>query len=139
MPSFELRRRIRWSDADPAGRLYYARMFDYFGEAEHELFRDLGIGLRDQYKDYDFPRVNVQCEFRRVLSLDDTFILRVTVGRVGRTSICLDFTVLSDGPNPEVAAKGSVTVVVVKDQKPVEIPADLRSRLETGGTGHDGA
>jgi acyl-CoA thioesterase FadM len=50
------------------------------------------------------------------------------VGKLGRTSIRYDFQVLdADG---ELAIEGSMTVVVVQNGKPTEIPASLREALD---------
>ncbi len=31
MKSIEIKRKVRWADADASGRIYYARIFDYAG------------------------------------------------------------------------------------------------------------
>ena len=129
MSPVELKRYVRWADADAAGRLYFPRIFDYFGEAERELMRRTGFPQGDGF---DFPRVHAECEFRKVLALYASFTIRISVGKLGRTSIRYDFRVFADGEQDEPAASGSITVVVVQHGKPVEIPAALRSALAAG-------
>jgi acyl-CoA thioesterase FadM len=128
MPMIELRRRIRWADADAAGRLYFPRIYDYVSEAETELWRTLGISMAD-YGEYGFPRKHTEAAFHRILALDAPFTLRLTVGKLGRTSIRYDFQAFADETCTEVAFEGSMTVVVVKDGKPYEIPAEIRVKL----------
>ena len=53
--------------------------------------------------------------------------LRFAVGKLGRTSIRYDYQVF--GTDDELAIEGSMTVVVLKDGKPAEIPTTLRSSL----------
>ncbi len=127
-PMVELKRRIRWADADAAGRLYFPRIFDYVSEAETEIFRALGISMTG-YAEYGFPRKHAEAAFHRILALDAPFILRVTVGKLGRTSIRYEFQAFADEACTELAFDGSMTVVVVKDGKPHEIPAELRAKL----------
>jgi acyl-CoA thioesterase FadM len=55
------------------------------------------------------------------------------VGKLGRTSIRYDFQVF-DGEG-ELAIEGSMTVVVVQNGKPTEIPVSLRAALEKGEVG----
>jgi YbgC/YbaW family acyl-CoA thioester hydrolase len=132
MPTAEIRRRIRWADADAAGRLYFPRLFDYVGEAESELLRSRGLSPRHVAPGYDFPRVHVACQFRKVLALDDPFVLRITVARLGRSSIQYRFQVLRDaGAGEEIAAEGEMTVVVVRGGHPAEIPEAYRRALGT--------
>ncbi|MBI1765076.1 MAG: acyl-CoA thioesterase [Acidobacteria bacterium] len=128
MPMIELQRRIRWADADAAGRLYFPRIFDYVSEAETEIFRMLGINMSN-YSEYGFPRKHAEAAFHRILALDAPFTLRVTVGKLGHSSIRYEFQAFADEACTELAFDGSMTVVVVKDGKPHEIPAELRARL----------
>jgi YbgC/YbaW family acyl-CoA thioester hydrolase len=129
MAFYELKGRIRWADADAAGRLHFPKMFEYFEDAEAELLRAAGYSLHDGGCGYDFPRVHVEAHFRRVLALDAPFTLRVSVGKLGRTSIRYDYQVFTEGNAPELALEGTMTVVVVRDGVPAEIPADLRTAL----------
>jgi acyl-CoA thioester hydrolase len=124
--SIELERRLRWADADAAGRLHFPRIFELIEEAESELVRSIEWPM-NRSLGYDFPRVHVECQFLRVLALDDPFRLRLTAGKLGRTSIRYDYQVFNaDG---ELAIEGTMTVVTLQNGKPVEIPGTLRAAL----------
>ena len=127
MPAFiELQRRLRWADADAAGRLHFPRIFEIIEEAESELVRSIEWPM-DRSMGYDFPRVHLECRFRRVLALDDPFRLRLTVGKLGRTSIRYDYEVFNAAN--EIAIEGTMTIVTLQNGKPTEIPASLRAAL----------
>ena len=135
MPAaIELERRLRWADSDAAGRLHFPRIFEIVEEAESELVRSLEWPM-DRSLNYDFPRVHVECRFLRVLTLDAPFRLRLTVGELGRTSIRYEYQVFDAGQ--ELAIEGTMTVVVLQDGKPAEIPQTLRAALsgQTSATG----
>src|SRR6185503_6735908 len=121
--SIELNRRLRWADADAAGRLHFPRIFELVEEAESELVRRIDWPM-NRSLGYDFPRVHVECRFMKVLELDALFRLRLTIGKLGRTSYRYDFQVLNAGN--ELALEGTMTVVVLQNGKPAEIPATLR-------------
>ena len=125
--SLELERRLRWADADAAGRLHFPRIFEIIEEAESELVRQIGWPM-NRSMGYDFPRVNVECSFKRILELDALFRLRLTVGKLGRTSIRYDFEVFN--ADMGLAIKGSMTLVVLRNGRPAEIPTTLRAALE---------
>jgi YbgC/YbaW family acyl-CoA thioester hydrolase len=127
--SIELHRRLRWADADAAGRLHFPRIFEIVEEAESELVRSINWPM-NRSMGYDFPRVHIECNFRRVISLDDPFRLRLTVGKLGRTSIRYDYQVLNE--SDDVAIEGTMTLVTLKDGKPAEIPESLRAALSGG-------
>ena len=127
-PSIEFNRRLRWADADAAGRLHFPRIFEIVEEAEGELLRSAGRPLNLRERTYDFPRVHVECQFKRILELDAPFRMLFTVGRLGRTSIRYDYNVF-DGED-QLAIEGTMTVVVMQQGRPVEIPPALRAALE---------
>ena len=124
--SIELERRLRWADADAAGRLHFPRIFELIEEAESELVRSINWPM-NRSLGYDFPRVHVECRFLRVLSLDDPFRLRLTVGKLGRSSIRYDYQVFN--AVAELAIEGTMTVVTLQNGKPVQIPETLRAAL----------
>jgi YbgC/YbaW family acyl-CoA thioester hydrolase len=127
MPAtIELQRRLRWADADAAGRLHFPRIFEIIEEAESELVRSIDWPM-NRSMGYDFPRVHVDCRFLLVLSLDDPFRLRLTVGHLGRTSFRYDFQVFNAAD--ELAIEGTMTVVTLQNGKPTEIPESLRAAL----------
>ena len=124
--SIELQRRLRWADSDAAGRLHFPRIFELVEEAESELVRSIEWPM-NRSMGYDFPRVHVECRFLRVIELDAEFRLRFAVGKLGRTSIRYDYQVFS--ADDELAIEGTMTIVVLKDGKPAEIPVTLRAAL----------
>ncbi|HEY6187637.1 MAG TPA: thioesterase family protein [Pyrinomonadaceae bacterium] len=130
----EFKRRLRWADADAAGRLHFPRIFEIIEEAESELLRGIEWPMDVRRRDYDFPRVHLECRFSRILALDAPFRLRLTVGKLGRTSIRYDYQVFDD--DEELAIEGTMTVVVLRDGAPIEIPTPLRAALsgETSDT-----
>ncbi|HEV2912942.1 MAG TPA: thioesterase family protein [Pyrinomonadaceae bacterium] len=127
-PFIEFKRRLRWADADAAGRLHFPRIFEIIEEAEVELLRGVEWPAEVRPKGYDFPRVHLECRFLRILALDDPFRLRLTVGKLGRTSIRYDYQVFNAAE--ELALEGTMTVVVMQNGKPVEIPYELRAALD---------
>jgi acyl-CoA thioester hydrolase len=128
MVSIELTRRIRWADADYAGRLHFPRIFEYFEEGEAELLRSVGLPMFWE-TGYDFPRKHVEATFHRVLSLDAPFVMRVSVGKLGNTSIRYDYQIFADPDRAQLALEGNMTVVVVKNGAPVPIPENFRAAL----------
>ncbi|MCA1555791.1 MAG: acyl-CoA thioesterase [Acidobacteria bacterium] len=134
-PSIEFKRRLRWADADAAGRLHFPRIFEIIEEAESELLRGIEWPLLVRRNNLDFPRVHLECQFHRMLALDAPYRLLLTIGKLGRTSIRYDYQVFDEGE--ELAIEGTMTVVVLRDGKPTEIPVDLRAAL-VGETAKNG-
>jgi acyl-CoA thioester hydrolase len=137
---FRFQTRIRFIDTDASGRIHYTAMFRYFESAETEFFRTLGIiyGSRG----YNLPRVHVECDFKRVMGHDDLITIEVSLAKLGRSSIRLEFRTLKEG---ELAAKGAVVMACADRQTlaSAPLPDDVRAKLspflhetpEQAGTG----
>lgn len=128
--SIELNRRLRWADADAAGRLHFPRIFEIVEEAESELLRSVGWPMDIRRREHDFPRVNINCNFLRIIELDAPYRLRFVVGKLGRSSIRYDYQVFD--ATDQLAIEGTMTVVMMKNGKTIEIPGELRKVLDAG-------
>ena len=98
-------------------------------DGEAELMRSCGLSYAHLPAGYGVPRVHTDCTFRKILNYDVPFTMRVTVGRLGHTSIRYEYQFFTQGDPRELAAEGSMTVVVIKDGRPIEIPANWRAAL----------
>ncbi len=126
--SIEFERRMRWADVDAAGILHFPCIFEIVEEAEIELLRKIGWSMFVNLKEFDFPRVRIECDFKRMIALDALFRLRLTIGKVGRSSIRYDFQAFLE--TGELALEGAMTVVLLRNGKLAKIPQDLRNALE---------
>jgi len=129
MPSVEMKLRVRWADSDPAGRINFPRYFEYMEDGEAALMRSVGLSYARLPAGYGVPRVQTECTFRKVLAYDVPFTMRVTIGKLGNSSIRYEYQFFTDGDHSELAAEGSMTIVVVKDGRPIDIPPDWRAAL----------
>jgi acyl-CoA thioester hydrolase len=123
---------VRWSDVDLAGIIFYGSYVRFFEIAETELFRASGIAYKDVFDRYDIylPRKAVHSEFYYPARLDDRLRVATYVGRMGTTSMTLNFDVLRDG-TPALAAAGWMVLVCVdrRTLRPQPLPAGLRDAL----------
>ena len=126
-PFVEFKRRMRWADVDAAGIMHFPRIFEIVEEAEGELLRNIGFPMFEKLQHLGFPRVRIECDFKKMIKLDAEFRLYLTVGKVGRSSIRYDFKAFND--KDELALEGAMTVVTLKDGKLTKIPNDLRDAL----------
>jgi acyl-CoA thioester hydrolase len=123
---------VRWSDVDFAGIIFYGSYVRFFEIAETELFRSCGLAYKDVFDRYDIflPRKAVHSEFFHPPRLDDRLRVATYVGRVGRTSMTLNFDVLRDGAPPLAAAGWMVLVCVDRARlRPRPLPDGLLAAL----------
>ncbi len=116
--------RVGWIDTDAGGRIHFTAPFRWAELAEIGLFRKLGL-LGAGCGDY--PRRQVEAEYRRVLVFDDEVEIRLRVDSVGRTSIRFSWAAWHEG---EIAISGGHTAVHVDgDGRPAPVDDRIRALL----------
>ena len=118
---------VRWSDVDVSGIICWSAYTRLIEIAETELFRALGYPYATLWEQLDIwlPRVQAHFDYRSPARLDELLDIDAWVGRIGRSSIRLEF--LMHKPNGEVAAEAYVVIVAIgrKDSRSVDVPQAL--------------
>lgn len=130
--------RIRWSDLDSAGIMYFGNYIRLFEIAETELFRTAGFPyIPPTFEAWNaWPlRANFHCEFASPILLDDLVRVEIWVGRFGNASLTLNFRV-SATTDGHLHGEGYCTIVMVhhETRRAVRIPDVLREALTPFGT-----
>ena len=120
--------RVRYSEVDYQGIVYFAHYATYFDVAIHEFFRSLPYDYTAirRTTGTDFNIVRSVVEYRRPLRFDEPFAVEVALGRIGRTSLTFTPAIWVQG-EIEPRATGEV-VWVHADQatmRAVALPAEL--------------
>jgi acyl-CoA thioester hydrolase len=139
MPAeFSQTHRVEFADTDLAGIMHFANFFRLMERTEHAFLRSLGWSVHQTEggRTLGWPRVHVECDYRRPLRFEDEVEVRLRVREKRERSLTYDFTFhLPDSPE-QPAATGSVTAVCVElDRaagvlKSVPIPAALADQIE---------
>src|SRR5947209_9624077 len=135
---FTIEERVLWGDVDAARIIFYGSYIRFFEIAETELFRAVGMAYGKIFDDLDIwlPRVHLECDFHRAAQLDDLLEVSVYVGKVGRTSMRLNFEVRRKGDDGKIEEDLIATAhfVLVADGREglntFAVPADMRRALE---------
>lgn len=136
---------VRFGDCDPAGIVYFPRFFDFFHQAMESWFpAELGLGYDEFVRDrkLGFPAVHTEADFKRPSRFGERIEVHLRVTKLGRSSIGLGYEIRGGEGAQELRATGrSVCVVMNLDTsspdhgKAVEMPAQLRARIEAFGIG----
>ncbi len=117
--------RVAWVDTDAGGRIHFTAAFRWVELAETGLRRKLG--LMEDWGSY--PRRSVEAEFLEVLVFEDEIEVRISVERLGQTSITWAFEVARDG---DVCVRGRLVVVHVDGGgKPAPLTEQERALLSS--------
>jgi len=138
LKKFTIEERVRWGDVDAAGIIFYGSYIRFFEIAETELFRAVGLPYGVVFDELNIwlPRVHLECDFHRAAQLDDLLEVSVWVGKIGTTSLRLNFQVRRKDRDGKIEEKLIATAhfVLVSTRRdnlhPVPIPDELRRALE---------
>jgi len=130
---FSVQEYVRWEDIDAAGIINYQAYLRFFGLAEVELFRSCGLSYRILFEELGIwlPRVHVECDFFHPVTLDELLVVEAYFGKIGRSSIHLNFEVHRKEREDIVVASGKYVLVTVKKGQliPTSVPKMIREKL----------
>ena len=138
LKKFTIEERVRWGDVDAAGIIFYGSYIRFFEIAETELFRAVGLPYGVVFDELNIwlPRVHLECDFHRAAQLDDLLEVSVWVGKIGTTSLRLNFEVRRKDRDDKIEEKLIATAYFVlvstrrDNLQPIPVPEELRRALE---------
>ena len=85
--------KVRWSEADPAGIVFYPRFFEWFDLATEALFESLGLPWAEIFPRYGVvgvPIMESSARFRSPVRYGDVVRIRSTVSEVRAKTFRVD-------------------------------------------------
>lgn len=134
---------VRFGDCDPAAIVYFPRYFDFFHQAMETWFpARLGFGYDEFVRDrkLGFPAVHTEADFERPSRFGERIEIHMRVSKLGRSSISFDYEVFGADGLRRATGRSVCVVMNLDDRSPehgraVEMPAELRARIEAFGVG----
>ena len=107
---------VRWGDVDLAGIICYGAYLRFFELAETEVFRAAGLPFGEMFERYDIwlPRRVMHAEFHAPAALDERLKVITYFSYVGRTSLTINFDVMSADGGTLHASAHQVLVCVAR-------------------------
>jgi acyl-CoA thioester hydrolase len=129
--------RVYYEDTDFSSFVYHASYLRFMERGRTEFLRELGITqsiLQETENGLVFVVARLTIDFLRPARMDDLLTIETTAIEARGPIIKLKQCVLRAA---ECLAEAVVTVVAVRDGRPVRLPGELRAKftdLETAGT-----
>jgi YbgC/YbaW family acyl-CoA thioester hydrolase len=130
---YRLKRRVQFYETDAAGIVHFSWFYRYMEEAEHALWREVGLSIAPrEEEEVGFPRVSASFDFHRPLYFEDEFEIDLVVKEITAKTIRYSATVTS-GDNH--IATGSLTIICVRKKlgepmKAIAIPDEIADRFQ---------
>jgi 4-hydroxybenzoyl-CoA thioesterase len=130
---FECLTRIRFSQCDPAGIVFFPQYLVMVNSLLEDWFNDgLGISYADLIgpRRIGTPTVRLECDFKSVSHFGDLVVMGLEVERVGRTSMTLHIDCRA-GEEVRMAVRQVVVFTDLQTHQPIRVPEDVRQRIAT--------
>ena len=127
---FDFPMRVRYMEVDAQGVVFNGWYLTYFDEAFSAFLDDRGLSLRQLLAaGFDTQLVHAEIDWRAPLRWQDDVLVAVSLARLGRTSITVDFEARPDGAEPACAARIVYVVIATDGTGKREIPPILAAAL----------
>lgn len=121
---FKYERSIHLNDTNAFGSVYFARFFDYQGEAREDFLKFL---LGDRWKEfvacrYGLVTVSATCNYHAPLFLYDNLQVNIKVPTPTRTKVTMEFQLVRQNDMTQVATGQQVIGFTDSESKPIPVP-----------------
>jgi 1,4-dihydroxy-2-naphthoyl-CoA hydrolase len=131
--TFSFATRVRFQDVDPAGVLFFGRIYDYLHVAYEEFWASAGVDRAWFFAGAPFlvPIAHSEADYKGPLRHGEPIAIAIEVERVGRASFALRYRVTGPGGGDDVrvlarTVHAFTTRLEGGGLKPIAIPEDLR-------------
>ena len=129
--TFDFPQRVYFEDTDAGGVVYHAQYVKFLERARTEWLRYLGFTNSELERNYKmlFIVSEIAVEFVKPARLDDAVNISVAIENLGRVRVTFHQEIRR-GEDTLVKARVSVACVAAETFKPIEIPTDVRKKME---------
>jgi acyl-CoA thioester hydrolase len=132
MFQYEVQIRVRYSETDQMGYVYYGNYGAYFEVARTEAFRSLGINYKElELSGIMMPVLEMKTRYLRPARYDDLLTIKMMLPTKPKgTRITFEYEVQNEAN--ELLTKGETTLVFVdmNTSRPIPLPESVTSKLD---------
>lgn len=130
---FQTTHRIRFSECDSAGIIFYPQYFVLFNDLLETWIDSLlpgGFAALISKRRCGVPTVHLEAEFTAISRMGDDVTLSLEVSRLGTRSITLALACADQDGKLRMSVKQTVVTMSLETYRAIPIPQDLRAALE---------
>ena len=127
----EIKLRVRYSDTDQMGYVYYGRYASYYEVARVELFRSLGFSYKNlEEEGIGMPVINMDTKYLLPIKYDEEIIIKTRIEELPSSKIIFYYDIFNKENNLANSAKTTLTFINLSSKKPVRIPKELSELIK---------
>ena len=129
----EVQIRVRYSETDQMGYVYYGNFAAYYEVARTEAFRKLGISYKEMEKEgIIMPVLEMRTKYIRPARYDDLLTVKVQVkSKPHGTRILFHYDVLNEAQELLNVGETTLVFVDVKTGRPIALPQSILTQLDS--------
>ena len=122
---------VHFSETDPAGILFFSRVFEICHHAFEAYLASRGFPLDRVLTDVDWllPMVHAEADFLAPLRLGDHVEVEVSVARLGKSSITFQYELSVVGKGPAATVRHVHAAIDRATWGPRALPDEVRTHL----------
>ena len=122
----DIKLRVRYSDTDQMGYVYYGRYASYYEVARVELFRNLGFSYKKlEEEGIGMPVIDMETKYLLPIKYDEEITIRTKIEKLPSSRIIFHYEILNQNNDLANTAKTTLTFINLLNKKPVRTPKEL--------------
>jgi acyl-CoA thioester hydrolase len=122
----EIKLRVRYSDTDQMGYVYYGRYASYYEIARVELFRSLGFSYKKlEEEGIGMPVIDMETKYILPIKYDERIKIKTIIENLPLTRICFKYEIYNQNNKLANTAITTLTFINLTNKKPVRMPVKL--------------
>ena len=122
----EIKLRVRYSDTDQMGYVYYGRYAIFYEIARVELFRSLGFSYKKlEEEGIGMPVIDMKTKYILPIKYDEQIKINTIIENLPSSRISFKYEVYNQNNELANTANTTLTFINLINKKPVRMPAEL--------------
>jgi|TARA_B100000902_G_C27158792_1_gene837612 acyl-CoA thioester hydrolase len=122
----EIKLRVRYSDTDQMGYVYYGRYASYYEIARVELFRSLGFSYKKlEEEGIGMPVIDMETKYILPIKYDERIKIKTIIENLPLSRICFKYEIYNQNNKLANTAITTLTFINLTNKKPVRMPVKL--------------
>lgn len=131
MKTFTIKRRINFYDCDPAGIIFYSRVFEFAHSAYEQLIQS--IEKNEDYwnnNKYIVPIIKTEANYIKPIKNEDEITINVKLNQLRSSSFELQYEMLNESDEPLCNVKTVHVFVNKQSWEKMDMPGNIKRGLE---------
>lgn len=131
MYTFETRLRVRYSETDQMGYVYYGNYASYFEVARVDMLRSIGLSYKGiEESGIMMPVLELKCKYIKPAFYDDLLTVKVIISEIPKTRILINYEVSNESGTLINLGETTLVFVNMETKRPCNCPDFFLNKIK---------